>query len=132
MRDLLLPLAAAGPFFAALTQDEFTFWERMVEKWGIGLVGLGLFAYLAIWTKRREEKLQEERVAREERSHAERVSLLEKNNNLQQELIESMNSHGARNEQLIEASIKANNEHANAIRTLISRMKRPCVLPEGD
>lgn len=127
MKDFLFPLAAV-PFLAVLSRDDLTFWERVAEKWGIGFIGLGLFCVLAWWTAKREKALQDARDKRDAENQAERVALLARNNDLQVELLKAVNAHALKGEQLSRDGIKASNDHAAALRMLVRKMKRPCVM----
>lgn len=129
MKDFLLPLASAVPFLAAMSREDMSFWEKIAEKWGIGVVGLGLFCGLAWWTAKRETALQQDRDAKEAANQAERINLLARNNELQAELLKAVNSHAKTGEQLSRDGIKASNDHAAALRMLVRKMQRPCVAP---
>jgi len=125
-------IAGLVPFLAVLTHDDLSFWERMLEKWGIGLIGLGLFVFLAKWTAKREENLQKARDEREKESQTERVALLARNNELQLELLKAINTHAKKAEDLTREATLANKDNAAAMRMLVRKMKRPCVNPIDD
>jgi hypothetical protein len=128
MKDIVFAIIPFTSIVAVLTQEQVGFYEKLLEKWGIGLIGLGLFFALARWTARRETKLQEARDKKEAESLAERVGLLTENNRLQGELLKAINSHAQKAEQLTKEATKANSDHASALRMLLRKMKRPCVL----
>lgn len=127
MKDIFLAFVPFTGWLAIVTREDMTFYERLFEKWGIGLIGLGLFFLLAKWTAKRETALQEQRDKKEAESLAERVGLLTENNRLQGELLKAINNHAQKNEQLARDGIKASNDHASALRQLVRKMKRPCV-----
>lgn len=130
MRDLLLLTAAGVPtLFATVSQDNLNFWERILEKWGIGFIGLGLFLLLAWRTEKKAEKEQLARDARDQQDVAERKALAERNNQLQEQQLAIQTEHARRLEQLVKDGNKSVDDHASALRMLIRKMKRPCVGP---
>ena len=91
----------------AVSMQDGPFWESVAEKWGIGLVGLGLFIALAFWTTKREEKIQKARESREDASQAERTELMRHNIALGEKLIQQHRDHSDRLEQIIKDGNKA-------------------------
>jgi hypothetical protein len=88
MKELLPPFALVAPVFASVSQEQLSFWEKMMDKWGIALVSLTLFGALAWWTAKREQALQKRRDEKEAQDHQERVGLAEKNNELTAKLVQ--------------------------------------------
>jgi hypothetical protein len=120
-------LLLLAPLLATLDTEQLTFWERMLEKWGIGLVGIGAFCALAWWTNKRETKLQEERDKREAADRAERLALATRNNELQEAQLKALSDHAQRIEQLTKDGNRSRDDHASALRMLMRKFKRPCV-----
>lgn len=128
MKDLILPLFAVQ-IPLAMAESEYSFWDRMAERWGIGLVGLVLVFFLARWSADREAKASKARDDREAASNAERLALLSRNNELQEQQIAAQAKHAQKLEQLTKDGNKAQADNAEVIRNLIRKMKRPCVAP---
>lgn len=146
MKDFLFPLLGFQ-FLATAISENNPLWERLLEKWGIGFIGIGLLYLLARWTASREAivqkerqkredlmaaehaRLEKERVDRETASAAERAELLKRNNELQLEMINNMNAHAARLENLTKEGTRAINDSGAAMRMMVRKMKRPCVVP---
>jgi hypothetical protein len=127
MRDLLLS-ALSIPMLAAITRDDLSFWEKLLEKWGIGLIGIGLFCALAWWTARREKTLNEERVHREVDFQTTIVKLAQENNRLQEENKTQSLNHAHRLEGLILSGNVSREHHAAALRLLVRKLQKlPCV-----
>lgn len=124
----------ALPCLASVVTDNMTFWERMAEKWGIGLVGMALFFFLARWTARREAA---DRVARDKKDAAdlaardkkdaedreERRALMARNNELQETLIAAVNANARKFEAVAKDGIRATEDHANAVKNLVRKIR---------
>lgn len=146
MKDFIFPFFGFQ-FYVAAVSETNPLWERLLEKWGIGFIGIALLYFLARWTNKREEanqkkqntredevrnsliKVDKERAERELASSQERAGLLARNNELQEEQIRNMAAHATRSEQLARDSIKAVNDTGAAMRMLVRKMQRPCVAP---
>jgi hypothetical protein len=127
MRDFCLTTLMI-PFFAAISQEDVSFWEKLLEKWGIGLIGLGLFGLLAWWTARRENALNQERSKREKDFQDTIVRLAQENNTLQSEIKTQGSTHAQRLERLIMEGNVSREHHASALRMLVRKLgKMPCV-----
>lgn len=128
----IVEISGVIPFVAVITHEDLSFWERMLEKWGIGLVGLALVYFLAKWAAKREDRVQSDRDKRDDVNQAERVALLARNNELQVQLLNAINLHAKKAEDLTKEATKAANDNAAALRMLVRKMKRPCVNPIDD
>lgn len=129
MKDFLAPFAVSLPFIAAVTQEELTFWERIAEKWGIGFIGLGLFAALAYWTAKRENALQATRDKRDADAQAERLALLTRNNELQEQAIEAQRKHANELKQIIRDGNKYQEDVGRELKNLARRVRCPGTTP---
>ena len=129
MRDLFFPVALL-PFLATASTEDLSFWEKLLEKWGIGLVGMACFYLLAKWTARREDVAKEEQKTREDSAQAERVSLLQTNNELAQKLLTQSEKHASTMEKLVKDHTKSASDNAVELRNLTRKMKRPCVMED--
>lgn len=123
MRDLLLIPFAAPIYYLSQTgtlfdKESFPLWERLLEKWGIGFVGLLLFGLLAMWTYRKEEKAALKREAKEQQYQEERVKLIAENNELTKKLITNAESHATKLEGILEKQIKAHEVMSGEVRHL--------------
>ena len=135
---LLVPVTIASVTY---NPEQYSFWERIAEKWGIGAVGLGLFiAYAYVDHKKQAAKdikeaekaaeEKKERQKREDDAQAERKALLEENNKLQKELLDHMVGHAKTLEGLIKDGNTAANNQAMEIKNLARKMQgKPCVRP---
>jgi flagellar biosynthesis/type III secretory pathway M-ring protein FliF/YscJ len=124
MKDLfqaVIPISS----IVAMTVEDAPFWERIAEKWGIGLVGMALFIILARWTAKREEKLQEARDEREAAAQLERNALAQRNNELTSELLTQNREHSTRLEQIIAEGNRVQRELAEEIRNIARRVNCP-------
>lgn len=146
MKEFIFPFFGLQFYVAAISETN-PLWERLLEKWGIGFIGIALLYFLAKWTGRREEanqktqnaredevrnaliKVDKERAERELASSQERAGLLARNNELQEEQIRNMAAHAVRLEQLTKDGTKAVTDTGAAMRMLIRKMQRPCVAP---
>lgn len=152
MKELLIPISLLP--ILAVTQESATFWERMAERWGIGLVGMALFFFMAKWAAKRETEASKKQNAREEKvreslialdreradrelaSSNERAALLARNNELQTEQINNMAAHATRIEQLTKETTKAITDSGSSMRMLVRYLQsRPCTnytMKDGD
>lgn len=128
MRDLLfIPFAAPVYYICQngtiFDKENFPLWERVLEKWGIGFIGLFLFGLLAIWTYRKEEKAALKREVREQQYQDERVKLIGENNDLTKQLIASANDHAVKLEGMLDRQIKAHETMSSELRHLSDAIK---------
>ena len=100
--------------------ENLPLWERLLEKWGIGFIGLFLFGILAWWTYRREERAQIKRDKIEVESQSERMRLLNENNELTKKLIENSITHTGKLESLIASSIEAETSTRDQLKALVA------------
>lgn len=121
MKDLIFPLFAVQTL--AIAQDSLSTWERLAEKWGIGLVGLVLLYLLARWTARREENAAKERERRAAASDAERAALMTRNNELQEQQLAAQAQHARKLEMLVKDGNARADDHAAALRMLVRKMR---------
>lgn len=146
MKDFIFPLFGLQ-FLAATSSEPNPLWEKLLEKWGIGFVGIGLLYLLARWTANREanalkerqkredavlasrDLLEKERAEREVASANERAELLKQNNMLQTEMLTNLNLHAQRLEVLTKEGNRAIADNGAAMRMLVRKMKRPCITP---
>jgi len=112
-------------FLAVSTQDA-SFWEKLVEKWGIGLIGMALFILLARWTAHREETAQLARDAREAADHAERIALATRNNDLMEQVIKESKDHSLRLEKIIESGNSSNAQIAREMSHISQLVSSRC------
>lgn len=125
MKDYILFAALPPIYHLAQTVDpnHFPLWERLLEKWGIGLIGMGLFGLLASWTYRREEKAQERREKKEDQAQSERVQLAKENNELSLRIIQQAAEHSSRLEELVRDSNEAEKQTHKHLEDLIIHLK---------
>lgn len=109
----------------AVSVQDASFWERMAERWGIGLVGMALFVALAWWTTKKEEKAQTARDKRDEADHAERVELAMKNNELAEKLLQQSTDHAARLEGFLRETITSQNKVADELKNVAKFARCP-------
>lgn len=136
----LYALVVPVTVLAAYDPEHYSFWDRMAERWGIGLVGLAACFIIARWTMRREEyreakkeeKEKEEKAERERKEkewNDERKALLAENNRLMQEQLTQSQASSTKLELLIKDQTKANNDQAMEMKNLARRMiGKPCVM----
>lgn len=147
MKEFLLPFFGFQFYVAATVEANNPLWERLLEKWGIGFIGIGLLYFLAQWTAKRDEEFRKKQSEREEEvresliavdrersereiaSSAERAGLLARNNELQEQQLKTMSEHATRLEQLTKDGTKAVNDTGASMRMLVRKMQRPCVAP---
>lgn len=128
MKDFFVTLAGLSFIGTAVEAAHVPTWEQLLEKWGIGFVGIALFALLARWTMLREERLQRERDARTAEEAATRKALAHELNTTQKEMLKQMNANAKRMEVLVRGSNLSADHHASALRMLIRAMNsRPCL-----
>lgn len=131
----VIAFAASITFVAAYDPGQYSFWDRMAERWGIGLVGLVACFLLARWTMKREERREakkeenekEEKIElkrREDEMQAERTRLLAENNRLTQELLTHLIGHAKTLEQITKDGNKAMNSQAEAMKNLIRKLSK--------
>lgn len=125
MKDYLLPAMIPHALHLAQAFDPSTFplWERLLEKWGIGAIGLGLFGVVAWWTYRREEEATVKREKREEEARAERIALAKENNALSLQIIQQSADHSRRLETLIRESTEAEKETHRHLAELVAHLR---------
>lgn len=127
MKDFIFT-AFGVSFLGVITNEDISTWERLLEKWGIGLVGLVFFCILAWWTAKRDEKEKQERIKKEDDNQAERKALLSENNELQKAQIAMMEKHAQRIEQLTREANRSRDDHSSALRMMFRKMSGlPCV-----
>lgn len=130
MRDFLLPLFGLNWFFAATTSPlENPLWERLLEKWGIAFIGIGLLFLFAKRTDRLAKEEQDKRDKQEAATTAERNALLVRNNELQEEQIANQKEHARTLVKVIKDGNKVITDSESATRMLMRHMDRPCVRP---
>lgn len=128
MRDLFLTALLFPTTVAVITNEDLTFWEKMLERWGIGLVGMALFLALAYLTVKRENKLEKERLARELETSTAMTALSTRNNELLEAHHSLMSNHTIRLERLVRDGNLSREQHSAALRMLVRKMgKLPCV-----
>lgn len=128
MRDLLIIPAFAPVAYVAQTSivngETLPLWERLLEKWGIGFIGMALFGALAFWTYRKEERDRLKREEREEASNAERIKLATANNELMTKLALSQVAHAAELEKILHANAVTSREISLELQKLNDHLKR--------
>lgn len=147
MKESLFPFFGLQFYVASTVGVDNPLWERLLEKWGIGFVGILLLYFLARWTAKREDEFREKRDQREEEARkaliefnrerterevsacSERRVLLARNNELQEQQLQTMSDHASRLEQLTKDGTKAVNDTGASMRMLVRKMQRPCVAP---
>ena len=129
MKDLLPATWFTTGLLAQIPADH-GFWERIFERWGIAAVSLALLWFLAKWTTKREDKVQEKQDKRDEIWQAERISLLSRNNELLERHITQANDHAKQLKDLIKDSNKVQSDHASAVRMMTLKFRRPCIMQE--
>jgi hypothetical protein len=128
MKDLFVTLAGLSVLGSAATDVPVNTWEHLLEKWGIGFVGMALFVLLARWTMNREERLQKERDARTQEEVEARKLLADELNSTQKEMLKQMTSNAKRMEYLVRLSHLSNDHHASSLRMLVRTLQsRPCM-----
>lgn len=136
MNDLMnsyLTLALPGTLIAAASYQDASLWERAAERWGIGLVGLGLFIALAWLNEKKEVKREKERQDRDAAAQKERTELLSENNRLQSALLDHLVSHARILENLVKDGNKAANDQAQEMKNLSRKLhNKPCAIPRQD
>lgn len=125
MKDLILPAFAIQSIPIALTATEYSFWDRMAERWGIGLVGLVLLFFLARWTSKREAKTLAERDKREDALNKERLKALERNNELLEAQIAQQAKHSAELKQVIKDGNKYQADVGIELKNIARRVNCP-------
>lgn len=128
MRDLLFIPAFAPVAYVAqqsiVNSETLPLWERLLEKWGIGFIGMALFAALAFWTYRKEERDRLKREQREEESQKERIELLKENNELTTKLITTQALHAAELEKILHANSATGREISLELQRLNDHLNR--------
>jgi len=131
MKEFFFP-AAAFTSFAAIGPDSAALWERVVERWGIGAVGLVLLYFLAKWTAKRDAASLAERQRREDALNKERLNLLKRNNELQESQLAAQAKHA----QTLERIVKDGNKHqadvAIELKNIARRVRCPGTTPLQD
>lgn len=135
----IIPLAA--PVFLALSvpREDYDFWSKQADKWGIALVSLVFFAALAVisWKaqqkreralslaalalQKKEDEREARAILREDTAQAERVGLLKENNGFQMKLIE-MNGTQT---QAIKDQTRASEDLARSMKDMIRKVNCP-------
>lgn len=137
-------LFATHLFFAlSVPREDYDFWEKQADKWGIALVSLVFFTVLAyiswkaqqkreealcnaaIALQKKEDDREARAIIREDASQAERVGLLKENNGFQLKLVE-MN--GVQT-QAIKDQTRANENLARSMKDMIRKVNCPKALP---
>jgi hypothetical protein len=127
MKDFIFTLFGVS-LLGVVTNEDIGTWERLLEKWGIGLVGLVFFCVLAWWTAKRDEKDKVDRIRKEDANQEERKALLSENNDLQKAQIAMMEKHAQRIEQLTKEANRSRDDHSAALRMMFRKMSGlPCV-----
>lgn len=69
---------AALPTILALTvpREDYAFWEKQFDKWGIALVSLMFFVSLAVVSWKRERNRERRQIKREDEQQKERQEIL--------------------------------------------------------
>lgn len=128
MKDLLF-IPAFAPF-AYIAQNSIVngetlpLWERLLEKWGIGFIGMALFGTLAFWTYRKEERDRLKREEREEQNNAERLALAKTNNDLTAQLITYQVTHAAELEKILHQNAATGREITLELQRLNDHLKK--------
>jgi Mg2+/citrate symporter len=126
MKDLLIPLAIV-PLFSAVSIEDISLWERLIEKWGIVFT---LFIALAWWTTKRETDLQNKRDIREADNQEERLNLLKRNNELQEQQLEQHKKHSEDLKRIIRDGNKYQADVGIELKNLARRIRCPgSILP---
>lgn len=127
MKDLLfIPAFAPIAYIAqnsVVNQETLPLWERLLEKWGIGFIGMALFGALAYVTYRKEERDRIKREEREEAVNAERVELAKTNNTLTMQLVTYQITHAAELEKILHANAATGREITLELQRLNDHLK---------
>lgn len=137
-------LFAKHLFFAlSVPREDYDFWEKQADKWGIAFVSLVFFTVLAyiswkaqqkrekalctaaIALQKKEDDREERAILREDSAQAERVGLLKENNGFQLKLVE-MNCVQT---QAIKDQTRANENLARSVKAMIRKVNCPKALP---
>lgn len=125
MKEFLFPLVAIQALPLGMTETQYNFWDRMAERWGIGLVGLVLLFFLARWTSAREAKALVEQRNREDAMNAERLAALERGNQLQEQAIAAQAKHSQEMKQIIRDGNKYQSDVGIELKNIARRVNCP-------